>query len=139
MTAEEACTPARRIYFAMQTAYIGTQEERESGLADARRLAQAFQEATTSSTARALLDRAVMLAEQDDCYAALKLVRRIMRHEDAVLNPTAQANSDTSEPAAAEELPLSALRIGSELLLEELIPDRIASAPVGSDTDVELC
>ena len=36
MPPEEADTPARRIYFALQSAYIGTDEERAPGLAAAR-------------------------------------------------------------------------------------------------------
>jgi flagellar protein FlbT len=87
MPPEGADTPARRIYFALQTAYIGTDEERESGLSDARHLISAFQEATTSALAREILSRALEAAEADDCYAALKLVRRVIRHEDAVLQP----------------------------------------------------
>lgn len=85
MPPDGADTPARRIYFALQTAYIGTEEERAAGLVDARRLIEEFKEATTSSLAREILDRALMTAEADDCYTALKLVRRVIRHEDAVL------------------------------------------------------
>jgi len=85
MTPEAASTPARRIYFALQTAYIGDEEEREAGLALARRLIAEFQAATTSALARDLLDRALAAAEADECYQALKLVRRVMRHEEVVL------------------------------------------------------
>jgi len=85
MGPHEADSPARRIYFALQTAYIGTEEEREAGLTEARTLIGAFQEATTSPLAREILDRALQAAEADDCYQALKLARRIIRHEDAVL------------------------------------------------------
>jgi len=85
MPAEAADSPARRIYFALQTAYIGTDEERVGGLADAARLIEEFQTATTSSLAREILDRALALASADDCYMALKLVRRVIRHEDTVL------------------------------------------------------
>lgn len=85
MTPEAASTPARRIYFALQTAYIGDEDEREAGLAVARRLIAEFQAATTSSLARDLLDRALAAAEADECYQALKLVRRVMRHEEVVL------------------------------------------------------
>jgi flagellar protein FlbT len=35
--------------------------------------------------ARDILDRALSAAETDDCYQALKLARRIIRHEDAIL------------------------------------------------------
>ena len=78
-------SPARRIYFALQTAYIGTDDERAAGLADARGLIAEFQVATTSALAREILDRALAAADADDCYTALKLVRRVIRHEDAVL------------------------------------------------------
>lgn len=85
MTPETASSPARRIYFALQTAYIGDEDEREAGLTIARRLIGDFQAATTSSLARDLLDRALSAAEADECYQALKLVRRVMRHEEVVL------------------------------------------------------
>ena len=85
MPPDEAATPARRIYFALQTAYIGTDEERAHGLAAARHLIREFQEATTSSLARDMLEGALAAATTDDCYAALKLVRRVIRHEEAVL------------------------------------------------------
>ena len=85
MAPEAADTPARRIYFALQTAYIGDELERERGLEAARGYIAAFQEATTSTLARDLLERALASAEADECYQALKLARRVMRHEDAVL------------------------------------------------------
>ena len=50
MAPETATTPARRIYFALQTAYIGNDAERPGGLVAARGLIAEFQEATTSAT-----------------------------------------------------------------------------------------
>ena len=85
MAPDQADSPARCIYLAFQQAYIGTAEERERGLAHARGLVDAFKDATTSATARDILDQALAAAEADECYLALKLARRIMRHEDAVL------------------------------------------------------
>ena len=81
----EADSPARRIYFALQTAYVGTDDEQKTGLTEARNLIAAFKSATTSALAAEILDRALAAAEADDCYQALKLVRRIVRHEDAVM------------------------------------------------------
>ncbi len=81
----QANTPARRIYYALQIAYIGGEEERPGGLKMARELIDAFKAATTSKQARDILDRALQAAMADDCYQALKLARRIIRHEDAVL------------------------------------------------------
>jgi flagellar protein FlbT len=99
MTPEAANSPARRIYFALQTAYIGDEDEREAGLAIARRLIADFQAATTSTLARDLLDRALSAAESDECYQALKLTRRVMRHEEVVMGvapPSTLAEEDAS-------------------------------------------
>jgi flagellar protein FlbT len=85
MSPDQADSPARRIYFALQSAYIGTEAERAQGIGAARRLIEAFQQATTSALAREILDRALAAAEEDNCYHALKLARRIIRHEDTVL------------------------------------------------------
>jgi flagellar protein FlbT len=100
MPPDQAHTPARRIYFALQTAYIGTEEERPQGLHAARALVAEFQASTTSALAREILDRAMVAAEADDCFAALKLVRRIVQHEDAVLARAAPAAGAATHPAA---------------------------------------
>jgi flagellar protein FlbT len=91
MTPEGANTPSRRIYFALQCAYVGPEEEREAALADAHRLVAEFQEATTSAMARQLLERALAMAEQDEWYQALRLVRHVMRHEATVLGLDVQS------------------------------------------------
>ena len=96
MAPEQANTPARRLYFALQCAYIGSDEERPRGLAAARELAQAFRSATTSALAREVIERAIAAAEADDCYQALKLARRIIRHEDAVLNHSPSKMQETA-------------------------------------------
>ena len=88
MSPHEVDSPARRIYFALQTAYIGDQDERKHGLADAEVLIAAFKDATTSPSAAALLDGALAYAKADQCYNALRLARRVIRHEDAILGRT---------------------------------------------------
>jgi flagellar biosynthesis repressor protein FlbT len=99
MPPEQADSPARRIYFALQSAYIGNEGEREQGLIAARDLVSAFKEATTSTLAREILDAVLVAAEADDCYRALKLARRIIRHEDAVLGRVNQiATPPQQEP-----------------------------------------
>ncbi|GBR75010.1 flagellar biosynthesis repressor FlbT [Acidiphilium acidophilum] len=82
---DEVDSPAKRIYFALQTAYIGTEDERAVALVRAQSLIEEFKAATTSALAREILDKALGFARADDCYEALKLARRIMRHEAAVL------------------------------------------------------
>jgi flagellar protein FlbT len=88
MPPDQVDSPARRIYFALQSAYIGDDDERPRGLLTARRLIAEFKCATTSALAREILDSALAAAEADDCYQALKLTRRIIRHEDSVLGRT---------------------------------------------------
>jgi flagellar protein FlbT len=100
MAPEEASTPARRIYFALQTAYVGPDELREDAMAELHRLVGEFQDATTSALARQLLDRALALAEAEDWYAALKNVRIVMRHEAAVLGLEMPAAIPVENPAA---------------------------------------
>ena len=85
MTPDQADSPARRIYFALQLTYIGTDDERVRGMTQVRTSIADFRAATTSTLAREILDRVLSLVEADECYAALKLTRRIIRHEDTVL------------------------------------------------------
>ena len=79
-------TPARRIYYAMQTAYIGDENERPPARLAARHFCADFASYTTSRMAVEILDQAMRALDEDRCYDALKLIRRIIQHEDAVLN-----------------------------------------------------
>ena len=99
MAPEAADSPARRIYFALQTAYIGDEPERPGGLESAEALITAFKGSTTSALAREILDRALESAKSDNCYLALKLARRIIRHEDSVLGRSSEW-ADTSREGA---------------------------------------
>jgi flagellar protein FlbT len=98
MPPEAADSPARRIYFALQSVYIGSEEDRARALEEARALVADFKAATGSALARDMLDRALIAAEMDDCYQALKLARQIVRQEDAVLGRAPVAAG--GEPAA---------------------------------------
>lgn len=95
MAPDEADSPARRIYFALQAAYIGNDAERLHGLSAARSLIDDFKTATTSAVARDILDQAWTAAEADNCYKALKLIGRVIQHEDAALGrfPNATATN----------------------------------------------
>ncbi len=85
MSPREAGTPARRIYFALQTAYVGEPEERGAALREAACFIEMFHAETTSASGRRLLQAALQAAVEGECYRALKLARRIIEHEDAVL------------------------------------------------------
>jgi flagellar protein FlbT len=125
MPPDQADSPARRIYFALQSAYIGTDDERRQGLESARELVGSFKAATTSSLACEILDRALAAAEADDCYQALKLIRRVIRHEDVVLGraPAPTAPPPLQSPPPATERP-PARRLGSQTLV---LPNRNAA------------
>ncbi|MDG6095302.1 flagellar biosynthesis repressor FlbT [Acetobacter sp. AN02] len=86
MRPEDASSPARRIYYALQTAYVGTPEEQMRALEEARYLISIFIRETTSESARTLLTGALQAAVTGDHYRALKYARRIIRHEDAILS-----------------------------------------------------
>jgi flagellar protein FlbT len=101
MAPNEADSPARRIYFALQTAYIGDEAEREQGLRTARELIAEFNAATTSRLAQQMLNQALTEAENDNCYQALKLARRVMRHEAAVLSLSARGQEAEEAAVAA--------------------------------------
>jgi flagellar protein FlbT len=95
-------SPARRIYYAIQTAYIGNEHERGGGRADARRFCEDFAGATTSETVRGMLAEAMRAVDEDRCYQALKIVKRIVAHEDAVMAMAAEAGTETGTDAAPD-------------------------------------
>lgn len=109
MPPDQVDSPARRIYFALQSAYIGDDDERPRGLLAARVLIAEFKGVTTSALAREILDTALAAAEADDCYKALKLARRIIRHEDTVLGrpppPPYGAGHDGPPPPSLQTEP----------------------------------
>ena len=80
MMAQDATTPVRRIYYALQQGYIGNDEERDAGLAEARRLIAAY--AAAGSGGAVELGEALAMLEAGNCYQALKLCREIIRTVD---------------------------------------------------------
>src|ERR1700712_376964 len=78
-------TPARRIYYAIQPAYIGKDGERPIARRIARTYCAVFGSHTTSRLAVEILNDAMQAVDEDRFYDALKLIRRIIQHEDAVL------------------------------------------------------
>ncbi|GBQ20662.1 flagellar biosynthesis regulator FlbT [Acetobacter estunensis NRIC 0472] len=91
MPPDEATTPARLIYYALQTAYVGTPEERVTALAEASLHIATFMQETTSAHAKFLLTEAMQATLAGDYYKAIRLARRVVRHEDAVLKQAASS------------------------------------------------
>jgi flagellar protein FlbT len=105
LTPDEANTPAKRIYFNLQTVYVGTDDERAAALISATSLIEAFKSATTSALAREILDRALELAQEGACYEALKLSRRIIRHETAIFDAAKNAASGLQQGGPEDSAP----------------------------------
>lgn len=78
MPAEAAGTPAERLYYELQTAYIGTLDSRPAALVNARALIATLQRQLSSSAAQDLLGRLLDMTESDANFDALKLARQII-------------------------------------------------------------
>lgn len=90
MTPEEAHTPSRRVYFAMQSAYVAEDEDRPRFLLLARDLAEEYATATTSRLAQDILREAMEDLEAGRCWEAMRRVRDLFPHDDAVLAAPAE-------------------------------------------------
>ena len=85
MAPYDATNTARRLYLAIQTAYVGDASESAQALSSARMLVELYREATTSSVARTLLDTIRRATADADFYTAMRCARRLVRHEDAII------------------------------------------------------
>lgn len=86
----DANTPARRLYFAIQAAYICDDAERPQFLELARGLASDYAEASTSPTVKRLIERATEELEEGKCWEAMRRVRELFPHDDAMLSAPPQ-------------------------------------------------
>jgi flagellar biosynthesis repressor protein FlbT len=87
MHPEDANTPARRIYFAAQSAYIADRSERATYIKYLESYVSDFAEATTIPIVKDALSRLMRSAQENEFYAALKVARRLIEYEDTVLPP----------------------------------------------------
>lgn len=81
----DANTPARRLYFAIQAAYICEDVERPQFLDLARDLAAEYVDASTSPTVQRLIAKAIEELEEGKCWEAMRRVRELFQHDDAML------------------------------------------------------
>lgn len=82
MLPEEAITPLRSIYFALQTAYVGEDAQRQPALQAARSLAARLDPSEVTLEQQKFVDEAISLAESDDYFGAIKLARKALDIED---------------------------------------------------------
>lgn len=81
----DANTPARRLYFAIQAAYICEDVERPQFLDLARDLAAEYAEASTVPAVQRLIGKAIEELEEGKCWEAMRRVRELFPHDDAML------------------------------------------------------
>lgn len=105
MRPEQATTAAKRIYFAVQNAYLATPEERPAMLGIQAQLVSDFREATLSQNIRQKLDELQGCVAQDNFYRALQIAREVIAYEDLVLGVSSfyqdskdETDSITQEP-----------------------------------------
>ncbi len=82
LTIDEATTPARRIYMALQCAYMFS-DRRDEHVNDFESLLREFEEAAPSSGP--IAGKITQLAEDGDLYGALKACRKLIDYEAEIL------------------------------------------------------
>lgn len=87
MTMDDATSPARRIYLAIQCAYMFT-DRRDEHVKDFESLIGEFCEAAPSSSS--FTDKIKQLAEEGDLYGALKACRKLIDYEAEILEHVQQ-------------------------------------------------
>lgn len=78
-------SPARRIYFAIQCAYVADTEERPPYVEAAVRYATEFRDTTLSDRVKRLAELVVEQVGRETYYEALRTAQDIMKYEDFVL------------------------------------------------------
>lgn len=78
-------SPARRIYFAIQCAYVADAEERPPYIESALKYAIEFRDTTLSDRVKRLSEQVVEQVGREAYYEALRTAQDIMKYEDFVL------------------------------------------------------
>jgi flagellar protein FlbT len=81
MREEEATSPARRAYYAVQQAYIGAEPDRPGALASARALILTLRDVATPE-ARPGWEALLAASAEEAGFEVLKLARQMIRDED---------------------------------------------------------
>lgn len=82
MAPHQANSPARRIYLALQSAYIGGDLPADVALEAALGFVLEFKSGTTPGTCHGALDQAMMAASRGEFHKALKLTRTVIDREN---------------------------------------------------------
>jgi flagellar protein FlbT len=83
MHEEDAVTPAQKIYYALQQAYIGDDPSRPESLRAARALLTTHRDTAPTSAAREIFDHLLSTLADGAGFEALKRARQLIRDEAA--------------------------------------------------------
>lgn len=97
---EEATTPGRRIYYAIQNAYVADPDEQPVWLDQANRYIDDYAEATTTPSIRKKVAAIRLHLASNEYYAALRLARELFSHDDKML---AMSDSEMAARPAPRE------------------------------------
>ncbi|MFM2041590.1 MAG: flagellum biosynthesis repressor protein [Pseudomonadota bacterium] len=100
MRPEQANSPARRIYFSLQNAYLADPEERPRMREFFDTYTQQFFDATGSTTVRNAIAEMRERVAQNEFYTALQISRELIQYEDSVLQLATLAGSGAARTAA---------------------------------------
>ena len=81
MDPSEATTPARRLYHALQIAYVGADDQRSEALAAATAMIAALRAGSADPAWQDLLTAVAAACGEADGYVALRLAREMIRSE----------------------------------------------------------
>ncbi|MCX8506785.1 MAG: hypothetical protein ORN98_09260, partial [Alphaproteobacteria bacterium] len=85
MRPENANSPARRIYFAAQCAYMAETEEKSHYLAETEIVISEYEKATSMPLVKVLLQQIRLQISLENFYEALKLCNGLIDHEDKLM------------------------------------------------------
>lgn len=93
---EEATTPARRIYFAIQNAYVADPEEQPGWIEQANRYIDEYAGAIVSPPIVKKVAAIRLHLASNEYYQALRLSRELFAHDDRMLSPHGQTSTAQS-------------------------------------------
>jgi len=83
MQPDDAVSPAQRIYYELQQAYVGAEDACPEALARAKTLILNLRE-SAGGMAIEMLDQMLVVIAKGGSFEALKLARQLIRHETAL-------------------------------------------------------
>jgi len=82
MQPEDAVTPGRKIYYELQTAYVGPEDDRPAAIGRVQARIAALAGGAPSETVASALGQILAAVSAGGYFEALKLARQIIRFED---------------------------------------------------------